>query len=118
MPAISKFVVAIVQEADADAVAHGLRSADFRFTIIPSKGGFLGSANSTFLMALDDDRVASAMAIFERVGTDREVDLPLVLLERLEDWKGRTVRYGGATVLVGDLEQVIGVERPGTMSRL
>jgi uncharacterized protein YaaQ len=104
---MSKFVVAIVQEADADAVTDALRAADFRFTIIPSLGGFLGNANATFLLAVDDDRVASALAIFGRTGSEREVEVPLVLLERLADWKARTVQYLGATVLVGDLEQVL-----------
>jgi uncharacterized protein YaaQ len=107
MPLMSKFVVAIVHEADADPVSQALCSADLRFTIIPSRGGFLGNANATFLMAIDDDRLTTAMAIFERFGTDREVEVPLVLLERLADWKARTVQHGGATVLVGDLEQVV-----------
>src|SRR5262249_17922192 len=107
MAVMSKFVVAVVQEADTDAVANALRSADFRFTIIPSIGGFLGNANATILMAVDADRVATALAIFERSAAGRQVEVPLVLLERLADWKGRTVLYGGATVLVGDLEQVL-----------
>jgi uncharacterized protein YaaQ len=104
---MSKFVVAIVQDADAEAVTNAFRSADFRFTIIPSRGGFLGNANTTFLMAVEDERVASALEIFERSGSGREVEVPLVLLERLADWNGRTVLYGGATVLVGDLEQLV-----------
>jgi hypothetical protein len=58
-------------------------------------------------MAIADDQVANVLTIFERSATDREVELPLVLRERLADWKASTVQYGGATVLVGDLEQVI-----------
>jgi uncharacterized protein YaaQ len=104
---MSKFVVAIVHEADADAVTDALRSAEFRFTIIPSRGGFLPNANATFLLAVADDEVANVLAIFERSAKDREVELPLVLRERLADWKAHTVQYGGATVLVGDLEQVV-----------
>jgi uncharacterized protein YaaQ len=106
-PLMSKFVMAIVQEADADVAAQALRSADYRFTIIPSRGGFLANANATFLLAVADDQVANVLAIFERSGRDREVELPLVLRERLVDWKARTVQYGGATVLVGDLEQIV-----------
>jgi hypothetical protein len=37
----------------------------------------------------------------------REVDLPLVLSERLRDWQDRVVHYAGATILVVDLEDLI-----------
>ena len=107
MPVMSKLVVAIVQESDSDRVAEALQREGFRFTIIPSRGGFLGNPNSTFLMGIEDERLASAMAIFAASATAREVELPLVLLERLSDWRARTVHHGGATVLVGDLEQIL-----------
>ncbi len=104
---MSKVVVAIVHAADADAVRDRLREAGFRFTRLASTGGFLDAPNATFLLALEDGQVDEAIAVFERSAVARDVELPLVLLERLPDWTARTVRHGGATILVGDLERLV-----------
>jgi hypothetical protein len=37
----------------------------------------------------------------------RDVEVPLVLTERLADWQARTVAHGGATILVADLDRII-----------
>jgi hypothetical protein len=37
----------------------------------------------------------------------REVEVPLVLTERLRDWQEGLVHYAGATILVLDLEEMI-----------
>lgn len=104
---MSKLLVAVVHGDDAAAAADALRRAGHRFTQLPSIGGFLGESNATFLLATEDERVEAVLAGLAEVCRPRQVDVPLVLLERLADWKARTVAHGGATVLVVDLERIV-----------
>lgn len=101
-----KLLVAFVQEADAVAVSEDLRSSGHRFTRIPSVGGYLEEANSTFVLAVAEDRLDDVLASFERSSQAREVEMPLSLRDRLEDWRTATVRHGGATILITDLERI------------
>ncbi len=102
-----KLLIAFVQVNDVTPVADALRRDGIRFTRLPSFGGFLEEESATFIIAVDDDRVADALASFERSSQAREVDVPLSLRGRLEDWRAETVRHGGATVLVADLERIV-----------
>jgi uncharacterized protein YaaQ len=104
---MAKLLIAIVHQADADLVADGLRAGGHRFTRVPTIGGFLGEPNATFLLAVEDDTLPAVQEVFEDAAHGRELDVPLVLLERLADWQERTVSHGGATILVADLEQII-----------
>lgn len=104
---MSKLLVAFVHHDDAVPAAEALRSAGYRFTSLPSVGGFLGSENATFVMGVEDDDEPRVIALLERACHGREIDVPLVLLERLKDWKAQTVSHGGATVLVADLARIV-----------
>jgi uncharacterized protein YaaQ len=104
---VSKLLVAFVHQDDATPVAEALRSAGYRFTHLPSVGGFLGSDNATMVMGVEDDEVSDVAAVFERVCHRREVAVPLVLLDRLQDWQAETVSHGGATILVADLARIV-----------
>jgi uncharacterized protein YaaQ len=104
---MSKLLIAFVHAEDATPVAEALREDGHRFTHLPSIGGFLGSDNSTIVLGVEDVDEARVVAIFQTVCRRREVDVPLVLLERLAEWQGRTVQHGGATILVADLARVI-----------
>jgi uncharacterized protein YaaQ len=104
---MSKLVLAVVHINDAEAVAEGLRSAGHRFTRLVSVGGFLGETNTTFLLAAEESAIDGLLGILAETTGAREVELPLVLLERLDDWREATVRHGGATVLVVDLERLV-----------
>lgn len=101
-----KLLLAVVQQVDVQTIAEELRANGHRFTRIPSLGGFLADDNTTFMLAVEDERVADVVASFERAAHARDVDLPPVLLERLADWRARTVRHSGATILVADLERL------------
>ncbi len=101
-----KLLTAFVQEADALAVSEDLRAHGHRFTRIPSVGGFLEEANETFVLAVDDEKLDDVLASFERSSKAREVELPVSLRERLEDWRARTVHHGGATILISDLDRI------------
>lgn len=104
---VAKLLIAIVHRADADLVADRLRGDGHRFTRIPTVGGFLGEENATFMLAAEDERVDAIVEVFEDAAHGRELEVPLVLLERLADWQARTVSHGGATILVADLERII-----------
>ena len=104
---MSKLLVAFVHHDDAQSVADGLRAGGHRFTQMPSVGGFLGTDNATFVLGVEDDLEADVVGLFERVCHGRDVEVPLVLLDRLADWKAQTVSHGGATILVADLARVI-----------
>jgi uncharacterized protein YaaQ len=106
-PAEHKLLIAIIHRDDADAVSDALRAAAIRFTRVPSLGGFLGEPNETYLMAVEAGRVTVALAALDAVAQTREVDVPLVLLERLTDWQAQTVAHGGATVLIVDLAAIV-----------
>jgi uncharacterized protein YaaQ len=102
-----KLLIAIIQEADADRVGEELRDAGHRFTRIGSTGGFLGTPNVTLVLAVEDEAVESVVGLFRDNCSSREVELPLVLQGRLRDWQERVVSYAGATILVGELGDVI-----------
>lgn len=102
-----KLLIAIVQESDADRAAQELRDAGIRFTRVSSTGGFLETPNVTLVLAVDDDAVPVVVDLFRDSCSAREVELPLVLYERLRDWQDRVVSYAGATILVTDLADVI-----------
>jgi uncharacterized protein YaaQ len=104
---MSKLMIAFVHNDDAEPVAEALRQAGHRFTSLPSHGGFLGTDNATFVFGVDDAAEPVIIGIFEEVCHGREVEVPLVLTERLADWQARTVAHGGATILVADLERIV-----------
>lgn len=107
VPQVSLLLVAIVHDSDADRVVTGLSAAGHRSTRIPSIGGFLGASNTTLLVGLEESQEAAVLAVFELECSGREVELPLVMLERLKDADSRVVRYGGATIFVVDLRRII-----------
>jgi uncharacterized protein YaaQ len=102
-----KLLVAIVQEDDADRVTGALRTAGHRFTRLSSTGGFLETPNVTLVLAVKATAMAEVVEVFRANCAPRDVELPLVLSERLRDWQERVVQYAGATILVVDLEDLI-----------
>ena len=102
-----KLLIAIVQASDADRAADRLRTDGHRFTRLGSVGGFLETENATLILAVEDDAVQGVVEALRDTCSGREVDVPLVLTERLTDWQERVVHYAGATILVVDLEELI-----------
>jgi uncharacterized protein YaaQ len=102
-----KLVISVVHQEDAESVAEALRTAGHRFTRLPSFGGFLNQPNQTFLVAVDTETLDPLIALIASSTQTREVEVPLVLHERLAEWQASTVRHGGATSLVVDLERIV-----------
>jgi uncharacterized protein YaaQ len=104
---VSKLLVAVVHDLDADQVISALEDEGHRVTRIPSMGGYLRMDNSTLLIGDEDEAMAGVLAILERGCSSREIELPLVLVGRLKDRLPQTIRHGGATVFVADLESIV-----------
>lgn len=105
-----KLLIAIVQPADADRASDRLRAAGHRFTRVGSQGGYLETPNVTLLIAADDEKVPGIVELLHEECRGREVEVPLVLTERLADWQESLVHYAGATILVLDVAQMIRIE--------
>jgi uncharacterized protein YaaQ len=99
---VAKLLVAIVHPLDAEAVNEAIRNGGYAATRLGSIGGFLGGSSSTFLMAIEDTDEAAVLAIFERTCKAHEVQVPLVLHERLKDLPN-LVSHSGAHVFVVEL---------------
>lgn len=104
---MSKLLVAVVHELDADQVISALEEEGHRVTRIPSIGGYLRMNNSTLLIGVEDEATSGVLAILERECSSREVELPLVLVGQLRDELPRVIRHGGATVFIANLEGIV-----------
>ncbi|MEX1171622.1 MAG: cyclic-di-AMP receptor [Chloroflexota bacterium] len=102
---MSKLLVAIVHELDADKVITALEVDGHRVTQLRSSGGYLRTDNSTLVLGVED-AVAAVLAILERECSSRDIELPPVVVGRLEDLPAM-VRHGGATVFLADLEAIL-----------
>ena len=102
---LDRLVVAIVHRADADAVADALRAGSHRFTVLSSVGGFLGAENATFLLGCDAEQVAGIIETIRATASERQVEIPLVLLGRIRDWQGSVVPHVAATIFVLEVSE-------------
>jgi uncharacterized protein YaaQ len=102
---VSKLLVAIVHQLDAENVITALERDGHRVTQLRSSGGYLRADNSTLVLGVEDGAVAAVLAILERECSSRDIELPPVLVGRLEDLPAM-VRHGGATVFLADLEAI------------
>ena len=101
---MGRFLVAVVHPSDADGVNEALRDAGYRATRVATTGGFLGDPSNTFFMGMEEADEAQVVAIFEAHCSTREVDVPLVLHERLRDLPS-LVRHSGAHVFILDMSR-------------
>ena len=104
MRKVSNAVIGVIDESLRDATLDAVELASW--TLVANALLNLEEANSTFVLAVADEHMDDVLASFERSSQVREIDLPLSLRERLEDWRARTVRHGGATILITDLERI------------
>jgi uncharacterized protein YaaQ len=104
---LSKLLVAVVHDLDADEVISALEDEGHRVTRIPSIGGYLQMENSTLLIGVEDEAMSEVLAILERECSTRELEPPPVLAGRQKDKLPHVIRHGGATVFVADLEGIV-----------
>ncbi|HEX5578091.1 MAG TPA: cyclic-di-AMP receptor [Candidatus Limnocylindria bacterium] len=103
---MAKLLFAILHQLDAENVVTALEEDGHRLTRIPSFGGFLGVENVTLLMAVEEEKLDDVVGVIESYTSGREMELPLVVQGRLKDELPRMIRYGGATILIANLESV------------
>lgn len=98
-----KLVIAIVQDKDASRLRSVFVSHDIVATKFASAGGFLRSGNTTYLVAVDDDKVDLVLQLIKETCSAREQYMtPPVSIN--SDGSEQTfpveVQVGGATVMV------------------
>ncbi len=104
---MSELLVAVVRDVHVDPVLEALTDAGHRATGFRSFGGFFRQDSSTLLVAVEDDERQDVVDIFERVCSGEEVEEPLFLQERIQDWRAKTVQYAGATIFVVPLTGIV-----------
>jgi len=104
---MSLLLVAVIRDDHVEAALDALHEANLRATVLRSMGGFLREDNSTLLVAIEDHQEAGVIDIFERTCQGEEVEVPLVLLERLKDWRASVVQHAGATIFVVPLKGIV-----------
>jgi uncharacterized protein YaaQ len=68
-------------------------------------GGFLGAENATFMLGCQAADVDGIIQTIRSTASEREVEVPLVLLGRIGDWKRSVVPHGAATIWVLEVAQ-------------
>ncbi|GAP03357.1 hypothetical protein FPFC_060780 [Fructobacillus pseudoficulneus] len=67
-----KLVNAIVQDKDATKLANAFVKAKIQATRLATSGGFLRSGNTTFIIAIDEERVEEVLQIIKDVSQKRK----------------------------------------------
>jgi uncharacterized protein YaaQ len=83
-----KMIVAILKDADTDAVTQGLTSEGFRVTRIATTGGFFKKGTATLFVGVDDDKVEAAIEVMRArttaVSGEKRCTVFVVPVERFE----------------------------------
>ena len=105
-----KLIVSIVQNEDANSISDSLKESGFFVTRLATKGGFLGSGNTTLLTGVEDDKVDVVIKIIEEEGKARTQIAPAGPSFFMESLQAPIeVKVGGATIFVLDVEQFVKV---------
>jgi uncharacterized protein YaaQ len=64
-----RLMIAIVNDADYDKIAHQLNDEQYRVTCIASTGGLFRRGSTTLLIGLEEDRIDRAVEIIKEYST-------------------------------------------------
>ncbi len=64
-----KLMIAIVNDADYDKIAHQLTDEQYRVTCIASTGGLFRRGSTTLLMGLEEEKINRAVEIINEYST-------------------------------------------------
>jgi len=113
MVARVKLLLTIVQDGDVGKLRKALIERGFGATRLSSTGGFLRQGNTTFLIGVEDDRLAEAKALIMTTCCRRkELVTPgtsLADLEGVYSSQMTEIVAGGATIFVLNVEEHIKV---------
>lgn len=111
-----KFVIAIVQDYDADRLLRAITRKGFRATRIASTGGFLRMGNATIFMGVEAEDVPEAFRIIRQNCESRvEVQVDAASPEYV-DWFPagmHEVTVGGAVVFIVPVSRMMQVRPEG-----
>lgn len=98
--------MAIVQDIDAERLNQALVDRNYGVTKLASTGGFLRRGNTTFLIGVEDEKVAIVVSLIRHLCGRREALAPAsVNTGQTMAQPGASTLAGGATVFVLDVEQ-------------
>ena len=104
-----KLLIAIIQDKDANRLSNQFIDHDIRATRLSTTGGFLKSGNTTFMIGLEDDRVAAVLDLIKTTSHTRQQFMtpPVNLDAQLDNTSSYPVevQVGGATVFVLPVDQ-------------
>ena len=66
-----KLIIAIVQDEDSKNLNQTFTKNGVRSTRLPSRGGFMRSGNSTFIVGIEDNKVDAVIDIIDEVCSTR-----------------------------------------------
>jgi len=108
-----KLLVAIVSRRDRRVLREALLERGFRFTELASTGGFLGADSATIVAGVEDHEVEDLLGLIRTHCEPRDevVSVSSAHTGLYADPVGTpmTVRVGGATVFVLNVESVVHV---------
>ncbi|CAK1221771.1 MULTISPECIES: cyclic-di-AMP receptor [Fructobacillus] len=101
-----KLVNAIVQDKDATKLANAFVKAKIQATRLATSGGFLRSGNTTFIIAIDEDRVEEVLQIIKDISQKRkQFMVPPISVEGERTGAFPVeVEVGGATVFTQTID--------------
>jgi uncharacterized protein YaaQ len=67
-----KLMIAIVNDADYDKIAHQLTEEQYRVTCIASTGGLFRRGSTTLLIGLEEEKINRAVEIIKENSTSAE----------------------------------------------
>lgn len=106
-----KQITAIVDKDDASEVEEALVAEGFLLTRLSTTGGFLKKGNTTFVCAVEDDRLERAIAIISEHCRQRTT-----MVAAIGNFEGGApinqtlpveIAIGGATVIVTEIERFL-----------
>lgn len=103
-----KLIVAIVQDYDCDRLLTAITDAGLRATRIASTGGFLRTGNTTVLLGIADDQIASTVRLIRATCQSRVERSPESAVAELAEWNTAgiaEVTIGGAVVFVTNVSR-------------
>lgn len=104
-----KLIITIVQSYDSDRLLRAITAAGFGATKINSVGGFLRMANSTILMAVNEEKVVDAIGLIKSISQRRvEVKLDASTAEYDDFFAAgvHEVEVGGSVVFVMPMDAI------------
>jgi uncharacterized protein YaaQ len=91
-------------------LTDSLAASGFRFTQLPTSGGFLRGGNVTFILSVEKDRIGALLSIVRRNATKRvQAVNPLTALPEMPPGSAAfpmEIQVGGATIFMFDVDRI------------